>query len=542
MMRFKILGVLLAFGLLAAACGDSGDSTESTDSDQATTTSAAEPAADGTTTSAAEQTTTTAPPETTEVAAITVGLQLEPATLDPTASPEGPIQTVELYNLIETLIKLGPDGDFEPLLAESWAISDDGLTYTFNLRQGVVFHDGASFEAEDVVFSLDRARDEANGHPFAPQLAVVDSVTAIDDFTVEVVLSQFSANFLFNMAQSVGMIFDEASVDSLADAPVGTGPYAFSDWVRGDAITVVANPDYWGDAPLLDSITYRYIPDANALNNAILAGDIEIIAGVSAPELLEVFEDDDAFNVQVGTTNGEVTMALNNRGDALSDVRVRQALSFAIDRQAVIDGAYFGYGDIIGTFAVPTDPYYVDLTDVYSFDPEKAVELLAEAGYADGLELSFKLPPPSYARRSGEIIQSQLEEVGVNVSIENVEWPVWLEDVFNLEGVEGGNNYDLSIVAHVEPRDIGQYGNPDYYFGYDNPDVQADLAAADAEADDDARYELLGNVQTQITADAASIWLFVLPNLAVTAEGIAGFSPNSVTQALDMTRVSYNPS
>ncbi len=539
MSRFRILGVVLALGLLAAACSDSSDDTSG--ADQTTTSASETTVADATTTEAPQQT-TTAPPETTEVAAITVGLQLEPATLDPTASPEGPIQTVELYNLIETLIKLGPTGEFEPLLAESWDVSDDGLTYTFNLRQGVVFHDGASFGADDVVFSLDRARDEANGHPFGSQLAVVDTVTALDDSTVEVVLSQFSANFLFNMAQSVGMIFDEASVDSLADAPVGTGPYAFGEWVRGDSITVVANPDYWGDAPLLDSITYRYIPDANALNNAILAGDIEIVAGVSAPELLEVFQDDPAFDVQVGTTNGEVTMALNNRTDALSDVRVRQALSFAIDRQAVIDGAYFGYGEIIGTFAVPTDPYYVDLTDVYAYDPDKALALLEEAGWAEGLELTFKLPPPSYARRSGEIIQSQLEEVGVSVTIENVEWPVWLEDVFNVEGVEGAFNYDLSIVAHVEPRDIGQYGNPDYYFGYDNPDVQAELAAADAEADDATRYAKLGDVQRQITADAASIWLFVLPNLAVTVEGIGGFSPNSVTQALDMTNVSYNPS
>ncbi|MFV1989538.1 MAG: ABC transporter substrate-binding protein [Acidimicrobiales bacterium] len=539
MSRFRILGVVIALGLLAAACSDSSDDTS--EADQTTTAVSETTVADATTTEAPQQT-TTAPPETTEVAAITVGLQLEPATLDPTASPEGPIQTVELYNLIETLIKLGPTGEFEPLLAESWDVSDDGLTYTFNLRQGVVFHDGASFGADDVVFSLDRARDEANGHPFGSQLAVVDTVTALDDSTVEVVLSKFSANFLFNMAQSVGMIFDEASVDSLADAPVGTGPYAFSEWVRGDSITVVANPDYWGDAPLLDSITYRYIPDANALNNAILAGDIEIIAGVSAPELLEVFQDDPAFDVQVGTTNGEVTMALNNRTDALSDVRVRQALSFAIDRQAVIDGAYFGYGEIIGTFAVPTDPYYVDLTDVYAYDPDKALALLEEAGWAEGLELTFKLPPPSYARRSGEIIQSQLSEVGVDVTIENVEWPVWLEDVFNVEGVEGAFNYDLSIVAHVEPRDIGQYGNPDYYFGYDNPDVQAELAAADAEADDATRYAELGDVQRQITADAASIWLFVLPNLAVTVEGIGGFSPNSVTQALDMTNVSYNPS
>lgn len=505
-MRFwRILALLMAIILVAAACG----------SDDAASTSS-EPA-------------------------ITIGLQLEPATLDPTASPEGPIQTVELYNIIEPLIKIDSSGDLVPLLAESWEVSDDGLTYTFNLREGVTFHDGEAFDAADVVFSLDRSRGDDIEHPFKAHLEPIDTVTAIDDFTVEVVLSEFSANFLFFMAQSAGMMFDESSVGDLAEAPVGTGPFAFSEWVRGDHITVVASGDYWGDSPPLDEITYRYIEDPNALNNAMLAGDIQVIAGVSAPELLDVFAADDAFDVSVGTTNGEVTMALNNRTDALADVRVRQALSYAIDRQDIVDGAYFGYGSFTGTFAVPTDPYYVDLTDRYPFDPDKAKELLAEAGYDGDLTISMKLPPPSYARRSGEIIQSQLADVGVTLEVENVEWGVWLSDVFNAEGIEDAFNYDTSIVAHVEARDIIQYGNPDYYFGYDNADVQANLAAADAEPDDDARYELLGEVQTQITEDAASIWLFVLPQLSVTAAGIDGYVANSTSQALDMSRVAFNP-
>ena len=173
--------------------------------------------------------------------------------------------------------------------------------------------------------------------------------------------------------------------------------------------------------------------------------------------------------------------------------------------------------------------------------PEQARTLLADAGFGDGLTISMKLPPPSYARRSGEIIQSQLADVGVNVEIENVEWGVWLADVFNVEGIEGAFNYDTSIVAHVEARDIIQYGNPDYYFGYDNADVQANLAAADAEPNDDARYALLGDVQTQITEDAASIWLFVLPQLSVTDTGIEGYVANATSQALDMSRVAFNP-
>lgn len=507
MRLWRPMAIALALALIAASCGsDDGDTASGS-----------------------------------SVPAITIGLQLEPATLDPTASPEGPIQTVELYNIIEPLVKIDADGEIVPLLAESWEVSDDGLTYTFALREGVNFHDGADFDSSDVVFSLDRARGDDIEHPFKAHLAPVDTVTATDDFTVEIVLSEFSANFLFFMAQSAGMIFDESDVDALAEAPVGTGPFTFQEWVRGDHITVAANDSYWGDAARLDEITYRYIEDPNALNNAMLAGDIQVLAGVSAPELLDAFASDDAFNVEVGTTNGEVTMALNNRGDALSDVRVRQGLSFAINRQDIIDGAYFGYGSATGTFAVPTDPYYVDLTGRYPHDPDQARTLLDDAGFGDGLTLSMKLPPPSYARRSGEIIQSQLADVGVTLEIENVEWGVWLSDVFNVDGVEDAFNYDTSIVAHVEARDIIQYGNPDYYFGYDNADVQADLAAADAEPDDDARYALLGDVQTQITEDAASIWLFVLPQLSVTNAGIEGYVANATSQALDMSRVTYNP-
>ncbi len=529
------LATAFALSLVAAACGGSSASD-----------GGSENAAEATSTTLQPITTveTTVPPpaeESTE-ANITIGLQLEPATLDPTASPEGPIQTVELYNIVEPLVKIDANGEIVPLLAESWDVSDDGLTYTFSLRQGVQFHDGADFDASDVVFSLDRARGDEIEHPFKAQLEPVESVTAIDDFTVEVVLSEFSANFLFFMAQSVGMIFDESDIDSLADNPVGTGPFAFKEWVRGDRIVVAANPDYWGDPALLSEVTYRYIEDPNALNNAMLAGDIQIIAGVSAPETLDQFATDDAFDVAVGTTNGEVTLALNNRTDVLSDARVRQALSYATDRQEVIDGAYFGYGSMTGTFAVPTDPYYEDLTGVYPYDPDKAIELLAEAGYADGLTLSMKAPPPSYARRAAEIIQSQWSKVGVTLEIENVEWGVWLADVFNVDGVENGFNYDTSIVAHVEARDIIQYGNPDYYFGYDNADVQANLAAADAEPNDEARYALLKDVQTQITEDAASIWLFVLPQLSVTAAGIEGYVANATSQALDISRVGYSPS
>jgi peptide/nickel transport system substrate-binding protein len=506
---------------------------ETTTTTTTTTTTAPSDGGASTTTTTEPATTTTAAPSSA-VPEVTIGLQLEPPTLDLTSSPAAAIPQVLLYNVYETLVKLEADGSITGLLAESWDLNDDGTVYTFHLRDGVTFHNGKPLTADDVVFSLEHVLTKEPAHPFATTLAPIESVTAVDDSTVEVTLSRFSSNLLFFLTQGQGVILDEGSIDSIENAPVGTGPFAFVSWTVGDSIVLERNLDYWGEPAPLDTVTFRYINDPNALNNALLAGDIDIIAGVSAPELLSVFEDDPAYIVYTGLTNGEVTLAINGANPPLDDVRVRQAISYAIDRQAVIDLAYFGYGVPIGSHASPLDPYYEDLTGVYAYDPDTARQLLADAGVTD-LTLRLFLPPVSYARRGGEIVASQLEDVGIGVEINNVEWGVWLEDVFT------NHDYDLSIVAHVEPRDIGQYGNPDYYWEYDNPQVAEWLAEADAEPDDAARYELYRKVQEQITADAANAWLFLLPALSVTKAGITGYEADLPGLSLDITKLAFNP-
>jgi peptide/nickel transport system substrate-binding protein len=522
----RLISLAMAFAMIATAC--SSDTTDTTSEPETTTTEA-------TTTTAPTTTTTTEPATESSEANIVLGLQLEPPTLDLTSSPAAAIPQVLLYNVYETLVKLEADGSITGLLAESWDVSDNGLEWTFNLREGVTFHNGDPLTADDVVFSINNVLTKDPAHPFATTLAPVSAVERIDDSTVKITLDQFSANFLFFMTQGQGVILDEAAVADIANSPVGTGPFVFDSWTVGDSIVIEKNADYWGTPALVESITYRYINDPNALNNAMLAGDIDILAGVSAPELLEAFEADDRFNVLTGQTNGEVTMALNGYTAPLDNLLVRQAITHAIDRQAVVDLAYFGYGELIGSGATPLDPYYRDLNDVYPYDPDRARELLTQAGYTDDRPLVMKLPPVSYARRGGEIVAAQLAEVGISTEIQNVEWGVWLEDVF------GNKDYDISIVAHVEPRDIGQYGNPDYYWAYDNPDVAGLLTEADATPDDAARYELLGQVQEQITADAANVWLFLLPALSVTKKGISGYNPNQPGLGLDMTALAFNP-
>ncbi|HSJ27822.1 MAG TPA: ABC transporter substrate-binding protein, partial [Acidimicrobiia bacterium] len=463
-----------------------------------------------------------------------IGLQLEPPTLDLTSSPAAAIPQVLLYNVYETLVKLEADGSITGLLAESWEVSDDGLVYTFDLREGVTFHNGEPLDAEDVVFSIENVLTKDPAHPFATTLAPITSVTSLDAGTVEIRVDQVSANLLFFLTQGQGVILTQSAIDTIANQPVGTGPFEFGAWTVGDSIVLERNGAYWGEPALLERVTFRYINDPNALNNAMLAGDLDIIAGVSAPELLTAFESDARFEVLQGLSNGEVTLSLNGRRPPLDDVRVRQAITHAIDRQAVVDLAYAGYGTVIGTFSTPLDPWYRDLTDVYPYDPDRARELLTEAG-VDGITLKMVLPPVSYATRSGEIIASQLAEVGITVDIENVEWGVWLEDVF------ANHDFDMSIVAHVEPRDLGQYGNPDYYWGNDSPQVAPILEQADAEPDEDTRNELYASVLEEITAVAADNWLFVLPALSVTVTGVTGFEADLPGLALDVTRLAINP-
>jgi len=532
-MRFsKSITLVASLSLVLTACAGSTAETTTTTAapvasdDSAATTTTAAPAttAQATTTTAAEASATTE---------ATIGLQLEPPTLDLTSSPAAAIPQVLLYNVYETLVRLQPDGSITGLLAETWEVSDDGLTYTFNLRDGVTFHNGNPMTADDVVFSINNVLTKDPAHPFATTFAPIAAVEAIDAATVQLTLSQVSANLLFFMTQGQGVVLNEAAIGTIENEPVGTGPFQFSSWVVEDSIVLERNTDYWGEPALLEKVTFRYINDPNSLNSAMLSDQLDIVAGVSAPELLEAFETDDRFEVETGLTYGEVVLSLNGRRAPFDDVRVRQAVSYAIDRQDVVDLAYAGYGEVIGTFSTPLDPWYKDLTDVYPHDPDKARELLDEAGVGD-LTVEMVLPPVSYATRGGEIVASQLAEVGITANITNVEWGVWLEDVFEL------NDFDMSIVAHVEPRDLAQYGNADYYWGNDSPDVAPLLAEADAEPDETARNELYGQVLDMITAEAADDWLFVLPALSVTRTGVTGYEVD-LPGSLDVTKLAINP-
>jgi peptide/nickel transport system substrate-binding protein len=216
------------------------------------------------------------------------------------------------------------------------------------------------------------------------------------------------------------------------------------------------------------------------------------------------------------------------------NVKVREALAHAIDRQAIIDGAMFGLGTPIGTHFAPHNPAYVDLTTQSNYDPEKSRALLAEAGFPDGFETTLHLPPPSYARRGGEIIAAQLAQVGIKAEITNVEWAQWLETVFR------GKNFGLTIVSHTEPMDINIYANPDYYFQYDNLAFQDLIAKLNVTADPDMRKAMLAEAQQIIADDYVNGYLFQLALATVAKAGVQGLWQNAPTQATDLTGVSWS--
>ncbi len=464
---------------------------------------------------------------------LTVGMVLEPTGLDPTSGAAAAVDEVTYANIFEGLTRIDETGAVRPDLAESWDISEDGLTYTFHLQEGVKFHDGTPLTAEVVKFSLDRTTAPGSTNAQKQLFAAIDTVDAVDPLTVRVTLKHRESNFLYNLGWGDAEIVAPASAGTNATHPVGTGPFKFADWVKGDHVDLVRNPDYWGTPARLDRVTFKFVSDPSAAYSAMMAGDIDAFPNFPAPETLAQFKSDPRFSVVVGSTEGETIMAMNNGRKPLSDLMVRRAISYAIDRKAIIDGAMFGYGEPIGSHFSPLDRGYVDLTGLYPFNPDKAKELLKEAGYPDGFKVTLKLPPPSYARRSGEIIAQQLKAVGIDVQIIPVEWAQWLADVFK------NKDYDLSIVAHTEPADYDIYARDDYYFDYHSDAVKKLVTAVGLEADPAKRVELLGAIQKQIADDAVNVFLFELPKLGVWSAKIKGMWTNSPIQANDLTGVSW---
>jgi len=451
---------------------------------------------------------------------IRIGVALEPPVLDPTANAAEAVDVVVYQNIFEGLTRIDQNGAVQPGLADTWAISDDGLTFTFKLHEGVTFHDGTTFDAEDVKFTFDRLLAEDSLNAQKALYEPIEAVTVVDPLTVEFTLSRPDGLFLFNLGRGDAVIVAPESAENNATDPIGTGPFAFVQWDRGSRVILEQYGPYWGEAPALTRATYRFISDTATLTNALLAGDVDGTNNF-APEALAVFENNPQFKVLVGSTEGETILGTNNAKEPFSDLRVRQAMAHALNRQEIIDGATYGYGVPIGTHFAPHHPYYLDLTETYPYDPEAAKALLAEAGYPDGFSATLKLPPVAYARLSGQIIASQFAAVGIKLQLINVEWAQWLEDVLT------NKDFDLTIISHVEPFDIGIYADPNYYFGYNNAEVQALNETLNATTDEAERQRIAQEIQTIISEDAVNGYLFELAQTGVWNAKLDGMWQNA---------------
>lgn len=451
---------------------------------------------------------------------IRIGVALEPPALDPTAGAAEAIDVVVYQNIFEGLVRIDETGAVQPGLATEWTIAEDGLTYRFTLAEGVTFHDGTAFDADDVKFTFDRLLADDSVNAQKALYEPISAVTVVDPQTVEFTLSRPDGLFLFNLGRGDAVIVAPESADNNANEPIGTGPFAFLQWDRGSRVILEQYGPYWGELPTLTKASYVFIGDTATMTNALLAGDIDGTNNF-APEALAVFEGNPQFKVLVGSTEGETILATNNAKAPFDQLEVRQAMAHAINRQDIIDGATYGYGVPIGTHFAPHHPDYLDLTETYSYDPDAAKALLAAAGYPDGFSATLKLPPVAYARLSGQIIASEFARVGITLELINMEWAPWLEDVF------ANKDFDLTIISHVEPFDIGIYANPDYYFGYDNPEVQALNETLNATTDEAQRKVLAQQIQTIIAEDAVNGYLFELAQTGVWNAKLEGMWQNA---------------
>ncbi len=395
---------------------------------------------------------------------LVLGMTLEPTPgLDPTGGAASSIAEIVQYNVFETLTKINSDGTVSPLLAEKWEVSPDLKSYTFTLRKGVKFQNGEPFNAQAVKFSFERAASEKSTNKDKRTFSGMASVAAIDEHTVVILNKELDPDFLFLMGQATAIIVEPKSVDTNATKPVGTGPYKLDVWNKGSSVVLSRWEGYRSAAAVkIKKVTFRFISDPAAQVAALLAGDIDAFPRVT-PRSVPQFKNNAKFQVLVSGSRAKTILAINNKKKPLDDVRVRRAIAAAIDRKAVIEGAGDGYGAPIGSHYVPGGFGFVDTTGINPFNIEKAKALLAEAGIKTPLELSLKLPPPPYARQGGEVIAAQLAKVGIIAKIENVEWAQWLSGTFN------NKNYDLTIISHVEPFDLGNYAKPGYYWGYESP-------------------------------------------------------------------------
>jgi peptide/nickel transport system substrate-binding protein len=467
---------------------------------------------------------------------LNLGMSVEPAGLDPTIAAPVAIGQVTWQNIFEGLVTINQTGKVVPQLAKSWTISPDGLTYTFNLQTGVHFHDGEAFDSTAAKYALDRARGAGSVNPQKRFFSTIAAIDTPDAETLVLHLSSPTGSLLYWLGWPSSVMVGPASAANDKTTPIGTGPFKFSAWAKGDHVDLVRNADYWDKSVQvkLDKVSFRFIADPQAEAAALKSGDIDAFPEFAAPELMSSFDGDARLTTKIGNTELKVVAGMNNSRKPFDDKRVRQALMMALDRKTIIDGAWSGLGTAIGSHYTPNDPGYQDLTGALPFNPEKAKALLTEAGYPKGFTFTIKTPQMSYAPRSAEVMQAMFADIGVTMNIEPTEFPAkWVQDVFT------GRNYDMTIVAHAEPLDIDIYSRDNYYFNYHNAVFDELVKKIQGTPDTSAQNKLYGEAQAILAEDVPALYLFVMPKLGVWDKKLKGLWENEPIPSNVLTEVSW---
>lgn len=468
--------------------------------------------------------------------AIAVGIAQDlDDSLDPHKTVKAGTREV-MFNVFEGLMKPTPDGDLIPAVAESYTVSDDHKTYTFTLREGVQFHNGEPVTAEDVVYSIQRCTTatETGIVPVEAFSAITD-IQAVDERTVTITLSEPSNEFISYMTTAIL----PADYDQQDTAPIGTGPFKFVSRAAQDSIVLEKFDGYWGTPASLDKVTFKIIENADSLLMSLQSGAIDLCAHLTSTQVSQLGED---FTVAEGTMNLVQALYLNNAEEPFDDVRVRQALCYAVDKQQIIDLAFDGYGSPIGSSMYPAFGKYFDesLTDYYTYDPDKAKALLAEAGYPNGFDMTITVPSNYQPHMdTATVLVEQLKAVGINATILPVEWESWVADTYTgrqfqstVVGVDASN---MTARALLE-RFTSTYGSN--FINYNNADYDQLFAQAIATYDDAAQTELYKQMERNLTENAANVYIQDLADLVAVRKGLEGvtFYPIYV---LDLAGIRY---
>jgi len=441
-----------------------------------------------------------------------------------------------LFNVYEGLVKPTSTGEYVPAVASDSTVSEDGLTYTFPLREGVLFHNGEEVTTDDVIYSFETCAETTVDTALAAALSAVESVTA-DGNTITVTLSEANPDFL----SYVGMVYivPDDYTDQ-ATAPVGTGPFRFVSRSVQQNLVMEKFADYWGEGASLDKVTFQIFEDSNALMSALSAESVDMAVHLTIDQVNTIGEG--TYKTLEGTMNLVQALYLNNNVEPFNNEQVRQALCYAIDVDEIMELTAEGHGTKVGTSIYPAFTKYYDesLNDAYPYDTEKAKELLTQAGYPDGFSMTITVPS-NYQPHidTATVLVEQLKAVGITAEIQPVEWGAWLSEVY-------GNRQFQSTVVGVDASNMTARAllerftsaADDNFINYQNTDYDALFQQAQATADDAEQTELYKQMERNLTEHAANVYIQDLADLVVLRNGLEGYQFYPI-YVMDLSTVHY---